>query len=478
MKLSQTLKDQMLIAIAGILAYVVSIFNDFHADDWRALAVMKDGFAWHKLFIFDDPYRLRPLTSVFLYLRYAAFGSRPLAYYVVDILMHLIVCLILYHLLKKIGFSRLAAFLSALIFAIYFQHYEDVIYIYGITRLIVGMFWLLSLMALYNYLKAGSGLSFIIFSLLSFLGLFSCEEFLIAPIGFIAFVFLLTEKQKLRNRLLSVVTINLAGLLVYALIRQSFIPHSFDHNDSYYLGFHVFGKLAEYLGWMIIPSPDHIYFSDFAHQMGLSVYWIWKLIYLFSTIVIISVMIYLLIKSPKMIKFFVLFVPLTLLCVLPFTSKVSSRYIYVPSIGLSTIAGYYLNELLQRLERGSLKRNIVLISMMIFATINISAIAATSRIYHQTQAVVRSMVEDVRNSKVDLNKFQFVLLDHLPGRAAPGPAFLYYFASNEIVASNDAMFGPIDIPKAAADLAAQGKTFIVFDYQNGHLREATRQYVP
>jgi hypothetical protein len=91
--------------------------------------------------------------------------------------------------------------------------------------------------------------------------------------------------------------------------------------------------------------------------------------------------------------------------------------------------------------------------------------------------MVRGMIADVKDSGIDLPKYQYVLLDDMPGRAAPGQVLWYYFGFNIIIASNDAINGTIDIPKAAADLVPQGKSFVVFDYQNGHLKEATQKYI-
>lgn len=477
MKLSESLKDQILIALFCAAAYATSIFNDFYSNDWAVLALLKNGFSWQKFLWMEDVHYLRPVTNFFLYLRYIAFGQNPMGYNIIDILMHLVVCLLLYDLLRKLEFPRMAAFYSALIFAIYFQHYEAITWIYGIARPIDGIFWLLGLMTLYDYLKEGSFKSLLLFSVLSFLGLLSCEEFVIAPVGFILFVIFISEKRKFWQRF-RLVSISISiGLICYVLLRFTIMPRNVEQNYLYSFGSHIVTRLFEYLGWMIIPSPDHGYFVNFAHNLGQPIYWLWKSAFWIATISMILAMIYLLIRSSRIIKFFVIFIPLTLLLILPFGFKVVPRYIYIPSIALSAIAGYYFNGLLQKLAHRPHWRTVAMTAFSLFVLTNIAAIGVTSHEYQKTQHLIRGMVADINESEINLHKYRYLLLDHLPGRVGPGSAFYYYFSSADIIASNDIVNGPIDIPKAAAGLASQGKSFVVFDYQNGHLKEATQKYV-
>ena len=477
MKISESLKDQILIAGAGIVAYIVSIFNDFHTDDWVALASLKDGFSWNEIFSLTNARNFRPLTNIFGYLRYLLFGSHPSGYYLLNIALHVVVCILLYRFLKILKFSRLAAFLSSVIFAAYFQHYEAVLLIFGVGRILAAIFCLLSLMALYDYIITDRTKSFALFAIFSLLGFATVEDFWISAIGSTIFVLIMSDKIITIKKPLLVAMAGAANFMICLGLRSSLISDQTIITKNFHPGFHMFRNLIDYLGWLIIPSPDHEYFQPIVHSLWPALYWIWEALALISVAVIISVFIYLLIKFPRPIKFFVIFVLLTLIPALPFTTKVASRYIYIPSIGLAAIWGYLLSLLLKKLETHSNWRKVVITSIIASLMINIAAIAVTSAQYRKTQGMVRSMVEDVRDSKVDLSKYQLVLLDHLPGRAAPGSALWYYFGFNVIIASNDAINGPIDIPKAAADLTSQGKLFVVFDYQNGHLKEATKEYI-
>jgi hypothetical protein len=477
MKISDNHKDQILIALGAIFANLISALNDFHNDDWMVLTTLRDGFSW-KVFLSTETFRyFRPLTNIVVYLRYLAFGSSPLGYHIVNILLHAAVCILLYRLLIKMKFPRVAAVTSSLFFAAYFQHYEAVIWIYGIIRIMVALFWLLSLIALYKYVDNGRRKALAIFSIVFFLGLFVCEDFIIAPIVFVAFIILAADKTKLWKRLLPVILCSSAGLALYFILRLSLIHYSPVSPDIYFIGPHIFQKFIEYLSWMVIPSPDHEYFRGFAIGLGPWLYWTWKITAWSSGVLMILGPVYLLAKFPNAIKFFVLFILFTLLPAMPFTFKISSRYIYIPSIGLAVITGYLFYLLLGKMSSSRLLRLLFIGTFGLFLIIHVAGIAITSLEFHKTDRLVKGMIADVRDSGIDLPRYQYVLLDDLPGRAAPGQVLWYYFGFNIIIASNDVIYGPIDISKAADDLISEGKSIVVFDYRNGHLKEVTREYV-
>ena len=52
----------------------------------------------------------------------------------------------------------------------------------------------------------------------------------------------------------------------------------------------------------------------------------------------------------------------------------------------------------------------------------------------------------------------------------------HFHYDHDIIASNDPINGPIDIKAAARDLQARSVTFLVFDYRDGHLVEASIEY--
>ena len=91
--------------------------------------------------------------------------------------------------------------------------------------------------------------------------------------------------------------------------------------------------------------------------------------------------------------------------------------------------------------------------------------------------MVSELVSDLTATGIKPGDYPYILFDNLPGRANIGPAMVFHFHyDHDIIASNDPINGPIDIKAAARDLQAKGVTFLVFDYRDGHLVEATAQY--
>jgi hypothetical protein len=158
---------------------------------------------------------------------------------------------------------------------------------------------------------------------------------------------------------------------------------------------------------------------------------------------------------------------------------VTSRNLYIPSIGLSVLLGYILLALYERVKSRNWLRNASYVIITIYFFINIMAVWVTAREYRKNQTMVASLVEDLIGSGLNLNIYDYILLDHLPGRTVVGPAMIYELGfHHEVIASNDPSApAPNDIAAAARDIASNNKSFVVFDFRDGHLKEATSEYL-
>jgi hypothetical protein len=446
MKLIKDHKPELLIALLGIATYIISLANTFHSDDWHVLNLLRDGFSWRDFLSMDNMARFRPLTNTFIHLGYLFFGDSPIGYYAVNILLHAFCAVLLYRFLLKVGLNTAVAFLSALIFAAYFQHYEAVLWLYGIGRILEALFWIACLWTLHDYLISGKRLSLYGFSIFSFLGYFIAEDFVITPLGYFIFgLFILWNKNQedgpvaaFLGNVWKPLVIAMIGLGIYLTLRSILIIRPGVVEDYYFFGTHIFSRLAAYLEWMILPPPDHPYFQGFASHLNPIIRVIWKWASLGSIAGLIIAAIYAFIKSPQVIKFLVIFIIITLIPVLPINYKVTSRYIYVPSIGLSVLLCYLFYELFERLKNRNWPRMPLFLFLSAYLIINILGVWLTSHEYRKAQTMVASMIEDFRASGIDLSKYNFVILDHLPGRTIVGPAMAYNLGyTHEVIASND-----------------------------------------
>ena len=474
----KNIRDELTIGMAGIVSYTICLVNNFHTDDWLVLFNYSNGFSWLEFLSMENLGRFRPLTNILLYFRYLAFGENAVWYYALNIALHIAICILLYRFLLKMGVPRATSLFAGLIFAVYFQHYEAVLWLYGTIRIFAAAFWILSLWALRSYILDGRPRSLAIYAAVSTLGLFVVEDFVVAPLGFAVFTLIFAERNYLWKRLMPVAMVGAAGLTVYFALRATLIVRPQIVEDYYYFGPHVITRLGAYFEWMALPPPDHSYFQKLSSHLSPVIYNIWDSLSFACMLGLMAYSIFLIFRAPRLVSFFAFFIFLTLLPALPLNYKVTSRNIYLPSIGLSVILANLLGRIVERFKaRQSLKR-LFYVGSGALAVLSAISIWVTSLEYRKNQMLVASMISDIRSSGVDLINCKFVLLDHMPGRAIIGPTMIYRFGYiNDVVASNDPVYGPIDIGKALREIRLTGEPFEVFDYRDGHLVRVTDEYI-
>ncbi len=479
MRILKARREEIIIGLLAIGTYIVCLVNDFHADDWVVLSHLRDGFSFGDFLSMENPGRFRPLTNILLYLRYLVLVDTSFLYYTLNIILHALVSIMLYRLLLKIELQPTASFLSAIIFAVYFQHYEAVIWLYGIIREFEAIFYIACLWHLHSFVTGESKKSFWLFAVLTFLGLFVVEDFVIAPLAFPVFVLLFAGKGRMARALKPVIISGVIVLLVYFSLRTALIARPGVTEQYYYFGSHMFRVLFEYLGWFVVPSPEHAYFQSLAARLNGPIFYIWKGANFLTMAGLIPLAIWLYIKSPKPVRFFILLIPIMLLPILPLEYKVGSRNIYPPSLGIAVIAGYIFHSLIWNKGISLWLRRTCLAALLTYIGISIAAINIASLEYHKTQALVADIIEDLRESGVDFNQHKFTLFDNVPGRAIIGPPMMYKMDYKRyVIVSNDAVAGSIDIERKADSLYNEGVPIVVFDYRDGHMVEATKEYIP
>jgi hypothetical protein len=479
LKISRLSREEIVIALLAAGTYLLCLLNDFHTDDWIVLSFLRDGFSLSDFASMENAGRFRPLTNILVYVRYLVFGDTSCLYYAVNIFLHAVISILLYRLLLKLELPERAALISSLFFAIYFQHYEAVLWIYGTIRELAAITYIVCIWNLHNHIITKSNKSFGIFVVASFLGLFVVEDFVVSPAIFALFALLFAGSEDRRKILINVLAAGIVSLAVYFTIRSLVIVRPGIVEEYYYPGLHMVRVLFEYMGWFVIPSPAHPYFKPLADSLPSFVFWLWRIISYAAIFGFLPLSLWLFIRSSKQVRFFVLFVFVTMLPIIPLNYKVSSRNIYLPSIGLAVMAGYLIYWLIWRSDSGRawLKR-MVLAGFLLYMGFSIAAVDITSLEYRSTQQLVAGIIDDLRDSGVDLNNCDYVLLDNVPGRAIVGPSMIYRLHyRRSLFASNDPVKGPIDIAHTADSLYNEGVPIIVFDYRSGHMVEATAEYI-
>ena len=145
-----------IIALVAFLAYANSLSGDFVYDDKRQILMnplIQDPSLYGKALISDvwafkgdgktvTSNYWRPTFTAWSILNFRLFGRDPFGWHLLNILLHVGVCLLAYLLLRRWGLSQNVSFVIALIFALHPVHVESVAWIAGSPDLLFGIFLL------------------------------------------------------------------------------------------------------------------------------------------------------------------------------------------------------------------------------------------------------------------------------------------------------------------------------------------------
>ena len=90
----------------------------------------------------------RPLATFTFAINYALHGNSTLGYHALNVLLHALVCFLVWHLIWRLFADATVASLTAILFAVHPVHCEAVVYIVGRAEVLVALFILLGLLVL------------------------------------------------------------------------------------------------------------------------------------------------------------------------------------------------------------------------------------------------------------------------------------------------------------------------------------------
>lgn len=166
----------------------------------------------------------RPVALLTLVMDSLFAGKSYFIYHFTNFIIHFLTSIIVFLSVKKLGYSLIIAFLTALLFALNPIHVNAVGWIAGRGDLLAAFF---SIVALFIYLKVIQEnklfLLFIIFISL-FLAILSKEVSLLVPLLFLPFYFI-EKKVLLLDRInISILSMMLFVFILYYLLREVFLP--------------------------------------------------------------------------------------------------------------------------------------------------------------------------------------------------------------------------------------------------------------
>ncbi|HOY31750.1 MAG TPA: tetratricopeptide repeat protein [Bacteroidales bacterium] len=365
------------VLVFTFLIYIRALFNGFasYDDDMYILdnpyirSFSREGIQHIFSSFYFDIYH--PLTTLTYLFEYKLFGTNPLPYHLLNILLHLLNTWLVYHVTLKLSTNKITSLLVSVLFAVHPMHVESVAWISERKDVLYSLFYLLSLLTYLRYIETGykkkhysAALLFFILSLLSKPTAVTIFALLIAiDIYKGRKVSLKSLADKLPFLVLSlilvIVTFTNSGsggnqLLTYGFADRIFL-------FTYALSFYIVKAIIPFHMSAIHGFPDNsggtlpiVYYASLPFILLVSAIFIYIAVRAFR-------------KGGfgKEIVFGVCFFLITLSIALPIVpigiSITSERYSYIPYIGLFYIAGQWLLTIKKDLYKKILRFLLVII---------------------------------------------------------------------------------------------------------------------
>jgi protein O-mannosyl-transferase len=173
------LKWYALIAVLAFGVYANSLGGGFVYDDSRqilmnpliqqpklyAKALTSDVWAFKGDGSVSASNYYRPTFIGWLILNFSVFGATPFGWHLMNVVLHIAVCLLILIFVGRLGFSSTVSFVLAAIFAVHPVHVENVSWISGSPDILLSLFFVSSLLFWLKYFQDGE-LPYILLALL------------------------------------------------------------------------------------------------------------------------------------------------------------------------------------------------------------------------------------------------------------------------------------------------------------------------
>lgn len=427
------------------------------------LELMQSGLSSASLKSMENPANFRPLVNLIIFIRYWLFDSIAGLWYILNILLHLLATALMFIFTRR-QTNEKTALLAALFFGLYFQHFEAVLWLYGIVRLIAAICVLAALYYYHDELLNHKPKNVIASYLFFLLGLLCVEDVVLLSLYFGIGLFLYSSPDLKRRLLFGVGYFVITG--VYLAIRTIMLGGT--GNASAYFGFgsHIWNNIIAYPGWLVFPRLDHPYILPFIKTYIPFLLAFLQPINLVVSATAFGIIVYVLIKGSKAQKRILLFTLIALLPAIFFNRKISAKLMYIPSIGVAILAAGLIRDYLAK--AGQFARKIVYVVLVLYFIGQSTAIILTINYYRVTQNTVTSMLDKLDSLRIDWNLYEYMLFNHVPGRARLGSAFHYrHRTAPRLFESSEQAENPPDLAIEKGKLKAEGISYIEIDFSSG-----------
>ncbi len=337
----------LLIVLASLAVFSDKFCGQFLSDDFyfnaRASSFVFSAKSLMTLGVFErSTFFYRPVPVLMWVLLYKLVGLVPVYYHVATLSLHIINCVLVFFLLKKV-FQENVAFISACIFSVFTGHIQAVQWVSGIFDVVCTLFFLLSILLLVSFLESRR-LPFYLGSLVfAILSIFSKEMAATLPVIVLGLSLVWFWKRGFnKRRILSAAMISLPYFVLqfcYTLLRiQVLYRYRVETPDILSLvNVNVLKNYTTVLGSLIYPNYS-------IHSISA---WLPLLIDLFLVLSILCFCVKR--ESRRALSFGLAWVLVTAAPALVMIEKyalgdlVTNRFSYLPSVGFCLMLGQMLS---------------------------------------------------------------------------------------------------------------------------------------
>ena len=306
-----------------------------------------------------------PLTMLSYSIEYQLFGLNPFYYHLDNLILHLLVCILIYILTYQLVSSWFIAFFTAIVFGIHPMHVESVAWISERKDLLYAFFYFFSLVVYMKY-RDSLKIKWLLFSSLLFvLSLLSKGMALTLPIAMLL-IDHFQNRGDLKKAIAEKIPLLALSILfgVWAIKAQASFNYLRDVHDHDFFNQILFACNALMLYIVKLLAPLQLSaFYPYPEAIGSQQY-----LSLVAVLMLIATMIWSFSKN-RMVFFGLGFFMLSVSLVLQFLSfggaMMADRYTYVPYFGLLLLSGSLLSNLRVTLSKTVLNTGAVILSMWI-----------------------------------------------------------------------------------------------------------------
>ncbi len=320
----------------------------------------------------------RPITTISLAIDYAIWELNPFGYHLTNLLLHILCCLGVFLIARRLFHHIMLAFLSALFFALHPGHAEAVIAFLGRSDLIATLFVITGFLAYLRFNgKTSKRAIFYGLSLISLaLGIFAKETGIVLFFVLILYEFILRDERELK---LIEKILRLLPFLVMTIIYIFYRGYVLGGNTSgtewwggsveknFLMMFEVYARYLRLIFLPLFLSPLHTI------QPPVSPFNLWFLIGLLLLIFTIGLIIILLRKHRRLSFFLLWFIAglIPVSNIIPIPGMImAERWLYLPSIGILTVIAWGVVEVYRK-AGARLSRAWVILILMIMVIFGI-----------------------------------------------------------------------------------------------------------